>query len=77
MTVNQCTYRSREFKQRGASLAHLQGLVTDLFVDWMRIRGGTIGDARRYFPQLQSLLVMEGPQSWGFERLVHFFTTVS
>lgn len=59
----------REFKVRDRALDYLRGIVTDLFIDWFRLRGAPPNDARRLLPQLQTLFLESD-----VPRLVQFFT---
>ena len=49
-----CVIHRKEFKNRARALEYLTGIITDLFVDWHRLRGV---EARHRIPQLQQVIL--------------------
>ena len=60
----------QEFKNRARSLEYLSGIITDLFVDWHRLRGV---DSRRKIGDLQRAIMASGDD---FDGLINSFFTL-
>ena len=60
----------QEFKNRARSLEYLSGIITDLFVDWHRLRGV---DSRRKIGDLQRAIMASGDD---FDGLINAFFTL-
>lgn len=59
----------KEFKERPRALEYVGGIITDLFVDWHKLKGH---DVRQFIPDLQ-LLLPPAQSQYNIDSIVAFF----